>query len=63
MQEWKESQEPIHAHTRGSVWLQVSGIGENAEKVQVGAFLLEKITIDLPLHPLPVAVKWDHYRI
>ena len=30
------------------------------EKVGVEAYVLKKITKDLPLEPIPVALKWDH---
>ena len=47
-------------HTRGSVWFQVSGVEDDTEKVGVLAYVLKKISKDLPLHPIPVALKWDH---
>ena len=46
--------------TRGSVWFQVSGIEDGAEKIGVEAYVLKKVTKDLPLHPIPLALKWDH---
>ena len=46
--------------TRGSIWFQVSGIEDDAKKVEVEAYVLKKITKDLPLHPILVALKWDH---
>ena len=46
--------------TRGSVWFQVSGVEDDSEKVGVEAYVLKKITKDLPLEPIPVALKWDH---
>ena len=46
--------------TRGSVWFQVSGIEDFAEKIRVEAYVLKKVTKDLPLHPIPIALKWDH---
>ena len=46
--------------TRGSVWFQVSGIEDDAEKIGVEAYLLKKITKDLPLHPILLSFKWDH---
>ena len=46
--------------TRGSVWFQVSGIEDDAEKIGVEAYVLKKVTRDLPLHPIPIALKWDH---
>ena len=49
--------------TRGSVSFQVYGVEDNAEKVRVEAYALKKITKELPLHPVPVALKWDHYQI
>ena len=33
---------------------------DDTEKVGVLAYVLKKITKDLPLHPIPVALKWDH---
>ena len=45
---------------RGSVWFQVSGIEDDAEKIGVEACMLKKVTRDLPLHPIPIAIKWDH---
>ena len=29
-------------------------------KIGVEAYVLKKITRDLPLHPIPIALKWDH---
>ena len=46
--------------TRGSIWFQVSGIEDDAEKIGVEAYVLKKVTKDLPLHPIPLALKWDH---
>ena len=46
--------------TRGSVWFQVSGIEDGAEKIGVEAYVLMKITKDLPLHPIPLALKLGH---
>ena len=46
--------------TRGSVWFQVSGIEDDAENIGVEAYVLKKITKDLPLHPIQLALKWDH---
>ena len=46
--------------TRASVWFQVSGVEDDAEKIGVEAYILNKITKDLPLHPIPLALKWDH---
>ena len=45
---------------RGSVWFQVSGIEDDAEKIGVEAYMLKKVTKDLPMHPIPLALKWDH---
>ena len=46
--------------TQGSRWFQGSGAEDDAKKIGVEAFMLKKITKDLPLHPIPVALKWDH---
>ena len=46
--------------TRGSVWFQVSGVHDDSEKVGVEAYVLKKITKDLPLEPIPLALKWEH---
>ena len=46
--------------TRGSVWFQVSGMDDEAEKIGVEAYVLNKITKDLPLEPIPLALKWEH---
>ena len=35
-------------------------IEDDKRKVGVKAYLLKKITSDLPLHHIPVALKWDH---
>ena len=35
-------------------------IEDDAEKVVVEAYVLKKITKDLPMHPIQVAFKWDH---
>ena len=43
-----------------SVWFQVSGIEDDMEKFRVEAYVLKKITKDLPLHQIPAALKWDH---
>ena len=45
---------------RGSVWFQVSGMEDDAEKIGVELYVLKKVTNDLPLHPIPLALKWDH---
>ena len=37
----------------------MSSIEDDAEKVGVVAYVLKKISKDLPLHPIPVALKWD----
>ena len=50
----------ITTPTGGSVWFQVSGIYDDAEKIGVEAYVLKKVTKDLPLHPIPLAFKWDH---
>ena len=50
----------ITTPTRGSVLFQVSGIQDDAEKIGVEAYLLKKVTKDLPLHPISLALKWDH---
>ena len=46
--------------TRGSVWFHVSGVEDGAEKIGVEAYVLKKVSRDLPLHPIPIALKWDH---
>ena len=46
-------------HTE-EVWFQVSGIEDDAEKIGVEAYVLKKITKDLPLHPIPLSLKRDH---
>ena len=46
--------------TRGSVWFQVSGVEDDSEKVGVEAFVLKKITRDLPIEPILAALKWEH---
>ena len=35
------------------------GVDNNAEKIGVEAFMLKKMTKDLPLHPIPLTLKWD----
>ena len=42
-----------------SEWFQVSGVEDDANKIKVEAYMLKKITKDLPLHPIPLALKWD----
>ena len=42
------------------VWLQVSGIKDDTVKIEVEAFVLKKITKDLPLQPIPLALNKDH---
>ena len=37
--------------TRDSVWFQVSGVEDYSEKVGIEAYVLKKITKDLPLEP------------
>ena len=44
------------------LWFQVSGVEDDAEKIGVEVFVLKKITKDLPLHSIPVALKWDHLQ-
>ena len=48
--------------TRGSVWFQVSDIEDEAENIEVEAYVLKKITkyLHVLLHPMPLALKWDH---
>ena len=46
--------------TRGSIWFQVSDMEDDAEQVRIEAYMLKKISKDPPLHPIPVAFKWDH---
>ena len=48
------------APTRGSVWFQVSGVEDDAEKIGVEAYVLKKVTKDRPLNAIPIALKWDH---
>ena len=47
-------------NSRGSVWFQVSGVDDDSEKVGVEAYVLPKITKDLPVEPIPLALKWEH---
>ena len=42
--------------TRGSIWFQVSGLEDDAEEIGVEAYMLKKITKDLPLHPIPLSL-------
>ena len=44
---------------QGFVWFQVSGVEDNAEKIGVEAYMLKKIPKDLPLHPIPLSIKWN----
>ena len=45
------------------MWFQVSGIEDDAEKVRVEAYMLMKITKDLPLHPVLIVLKWDRLSV
>ena len=47
-------------HAQGSVWFQVSGVENDADKSGVEAVVLKKLTKDLSLHPIQVSLKWDH---
>ena len=47
-------------HTRGSIWFQVSDVKDDGERIGVETFVLKKIRKDLPLHPIPLALKWEH---
>ena len=38
----------------------MSGVEDYSEKVGVEAYVLKKITKDLPLEPIPVSLKWDY---
>ena len=38
----------------------MSGGEDDSEKIGVEANVLKKITKDLPLHPILIALKWDH---
>ena len=38
----------------------MSGVKDDSEKVGIEAYVLKKITQDLPLEPIPVVLKWDH---
>ena len=44
---------------RGSIRFQISGIEDDALKIGVEAYVLNKVTKDLHLHPIPLALKWD----
>ena len=46
--------------TPSSVWFQISGVEDDVEKIGVEVYVLKKFTKDLPLHPIPFALKWDH---
>ena len=46
--------------TWSSIWFQVSSVEGDAEKVGVEAYVMNRVTKDLPLHPIMVAVKWNH---
>ena len=50
MQVWKELRKRL-----GCVWyyMYVSGVEGSAEKIRVESYK------DLPLHPIPFALKWD----
>ena len=45
---------------RGSVWFQVCGVQDDAERVGVEAYVLKKISNGLPLYHIPIALKWNH---
>ena len=47
-------------HTQGSVWFQVSGVEDDAEKIGVEVDVLKKLTKDLPLNSILCTLKWDH---
>ena len=47
-------------HTQDSAWFEVFGIEDDLEKAGVEAYVLKKITNDLPLEPILAALKWDH---
>ena len=55
----RELLEAVYTHT-GSVWYHVSGVEDDLERVGVQAYVLKKIINDLPLEPIPVALKWGH---
>ena len=38
----------------------MSGVDNNSEKVGIEAYVLKKITMDLPLEPIPADIKWEH---
>ena len=42
--------------TQGSIWFQGSGVEDDAEIVRVEVYALKKITKDLPLYFIPVAL-------
>ena len=46
--------------TRGFVWFHLSGIEDDPGKNWGTSIRIEEITKDLPLHPIPGALKWDH---
>ena len=46
--------------TRGSVWFQVSRVEDDAEKIGVEAYVLKKVTKDLPSASYSICLKWDH---
>ena len=38
----------------------MSDVADDLNKVGVEAYVLKKITKDLPLEPIPASLKWDH---
>ena len=46
--------------TPGSIWFQVSGVEDDAERIRVEAYVLKKVTKDVPLHPIALVLKWNH---
>ena len=49
--------------TPGSIWFQVSGVVDDAEKIGVEAYVSKKITKDLPLHSIPLPSNGTIYMI
>ena len=40
--------------------VQVFGVEEHVKKIGLEGYVLKKETKDLPLHPIPLAQKWDN---
>ena len=61
MQVWKELLVPVHLHLHMDLYDSRCLVYRGwCGQIRVEAYVLNKITKDLPLHPIRLGLKWDH---